>query len=107
MSRCFFLTLLILTLPLPALAADFNGRVVEERSREGISDLTVRLIPPKAAGRPEKATTTDERGGFRFPDIERGRYLLEVYQGTTLLYREVVETDQETIKEIQLSRKGR
>ncbi len=107
MKQLFFLILSILMTALPALGAEFNGRVVEETSREGISDLTVRLIPPKATNQPEKVTTTNDRGEFHIPSLEKGRYLLEVYQGTTLLYREVVEADPERIKEIKLSRKTR
>ncbi len=106
--RRFFLTIVILLiLARPARGAEFNGRVVEEASRGGISDLTVRLIPPKARNQPEKVTTTNEGGEFHFPELEKGRYLLEIYQGTTLLYREVIEADSQTTKEIRLARKER
>lgn len=104
----FFAAVFLLGLFLSvAAAAELNGRVVEETGGEGISDLTVRLIPPKATREPEKVTTTNDRGEFHFPDLTKGKYLLEVSQGTTLLYREVVEADQGTVKEIRLSRKAR
>ncbi|MBI3803979.1 MAG: carboxypeptidase regulatory-like domain-containing protein [Nitrospirae bacterium] len=107
MNRSFFLILLLLLTTGSVFAAELNGRVVEATGGEGISDLTVRLIPPKATKRPEKVTTTNDRGEFQFPNLDAGHYLLEVSQGTTLLDREVVEAGPETNKEIRLTRKGR
>jgi len=65
----------------------------------------VRLIPPRDVKKPEKVTTTDEDGNFRFTDLSGDKYLLEVYEGLTLLYREVVEVKQNTPKEIALKKK--
>ncbi len=86
--------------------AVLTGRISEAETQSGIGDLTVRLIPPRDLKQPEKVTTTDEDGKFRFADLSGDRYLLEVYQGLTLLYREVVEVKENTPKEIILKKKG-
>jgi len=82
-----------------------TGRIYEAVTQAGIADLTVRLIPPRDLKKPEKVTTTDEGGKFRFADLSGDKYLLEVYEGLTLLYREVVEVKQNTPKEIALKKK--
>ena len=86
-------------------AGALTGRVYEAGTKTGIGDLTVRLIPPRDVRAPEKVTTTDEGGNFRFTDLSGDRYLLEVYQGLTLLYREVVEVKENTQREIALKKK--
>lgn len=94
----------------PVGGAELDGRIVDAASRDGIPELTVKLIPPMAMQslrRPEKITTTDRHGEFRFTDTDTGKYLLEVYQGVTLLYRGVVEINQDTHKRIELKRKAR
>jgi hypothetical protein len=82
-----------------------TGRIYEAGTQAGIADLTVRLIPPRDLKKPEKVTTTDEGGKFRFADLSGDKYLLEVYEGLTLLYREVIEVKQNTQKEIALKKK--
>ena len=89
-----------------AQAAALTGRIYEAETKGGIGDLTVRLIPPRDLKQPEKVTTTDEDGKFRFADLSGDRYLLEVYQGLTLLYREVIDMKQNAPKEIILKKKG-
>ena len=84
-----------------------KGRIYEATTRRGIPGLIVRLIPTVAMKKPEKITDTDDNGEFRFADLEKGRYLLEVYQGLTLLYRDTIDTKQTTNKEIELKRKDR
>ena len=83
-----------------------KGRIYDATNQSGIPELTVRLIPPKSVPRPEKITTTDQNGEFRFSGVDKGKYLLEVYQGVTLLYRNVLDTHQDSVKEIELKRKG-
>ena len=83
-----------------------KGRVYDVTNQSGIPDLIVRLIPPKNLKMPEKITTTDQNGEFHFADTERRKYLLEVYQGLTLLYRNVVDTHQNSFKVIELKRKS-
>ncbi len=82
-----------------------DGQVHETMSNKGISGLTVKLIPPKASPMPEKITFTDHNGEFHFLALDRGNYLLEVYQGVTLLHREVVALDRELRRDIALARK--
>jgi hypothetical protein len=86
-------------------SAVISGRIYEAGTRAGIADLTVRLIPPKDLKKSEKVTTTDEDGQFRFADLSGDKYLLEVYEGLTLLYREIIEGKQNTPKEIALKKK--
>lgn len=73
--------------------------------QKGIPALTVNLIPPRDLRGVEKITTTDDRGRFSFSALDRGRYLLEVYQGVMLLYREVIAVDRDTRKDIELMRR--
>lgn len=82
-----------------------SGRVFESASQSGIANLTVRLTPAKSAKQAEKITTTDQNGEFRFNNLDRGKYLIEVYQGVTLLYRSVLDTRQDSKKVIGLKRK--
>lgn len=69
-----------------------QGRIYNGSSLAGVPFLTVKLIPPKNSSLPEKVTVTDADGGFDFQDATMGRYLLEVYQGLQLLYRNVIDT---------------
>ena len=87
------------------ISASLTGRIYKAGTKTGIGDLTVRLIPPRDLKKPEKVTTTDEGGKFRFADLSGDKYLLEVYQGLTLLYREVIEGKENTPKEITLKKK--
>jgi hypothetical protein len=84
-----------------------SGRIFEATSRAGIGGLIVKLTPSRAANRPQKITqkitTTEPDGRFEFTNLDKGRYLLEVYQGLTLLYRDVIDTGQETHKELSFT----
>jgi hypothetical protein len=112
---CLFTFILSLVTISPGLSAEvtkpevrdgvLTGRIYEAVTQAGIADLTVKLIPPRDLKKPEKVTTTDEGGKFRFADLSGDKYLLEVYEGLTLLYREVVEVKQNTPKEITLKKK--
>ena len=87
-------------------AADFNltGHIIDDRTNGGISSLTVSLRPPANNEGQQRLTSTDAGGGFVLNKVPAGRYLLEVFQGVTPVYREVVELDRETAKEIRLHR---
>ncbi len=82
-----------------------EGRIFSGVEQTGVPNLTVKLIPPKTVPFPEKVTTTDQDGKFSFANVEKGRYLLEVSQGVTLLYRNVLDTRVDTNKVIELRRK--
>ena len=85
--------------------SSLTGRIYQAGAKPGIGDPTVRLIPPGDVKKPEKVTTTDEDGNFRFTDLSGDKYPLEVYQGLTLLYREVIEGKENTPKEITPEKK--
>lgn len=90
-----------------AAAARLSGRVYDGASKDSIPDLTLKLIPPKNANAPERITSTDRGGRFNFGEVPPGKYLLEVYQGLTLVYREVVVVSGEVQKDIVLYKAAR
>jgi hypothetical protein len=103
--KLLILFLLFLTIASYAYAARLDGRVFETTTERGIPALTVKLIPPKAAKRPEKITSTNYQGNFRFSGVPTGRYLIEVYQGVTILYRDIIEITRDMRKDIPLRKK--
>lgn len=84
-----------------------SGIIYELPSRTGISNLTVKITPPKSIDYPQKITRTSNDGSFDFFDIPKGKYLLQIYRGTILLYQNVVDTTFETSFSIILQRKNR
>ncbi len=95
-------------LALPCVCAEgmsLDGRVHEITGQRGIPALAVKLIPPRDRHGVERVTSTDEGGKFHFENLDGGRYLLEVYQGVMLLYREVITLDRDTRKDIELRRR--
>jgi hypothetical protein len=101
------ITFIILTICYDALSLeDFSGRIYEAFDNKGISNLVIKITPPRTLKAPQKITTTDQEGQFNFSGLEVGRYLLEVYQGPTLLYRDVVDLNKETNKNIMLRAKN-
>jgi len=84
-----------------------RGKVLEAVSRHGIAALSVNLIASRKLGQPQRLTSTDQHGVFIFTGLTRGRYLLEVSQGVTLLHREVLSIEADTAKEITLRKKQR
>jgi hypothetical protein len=88
-----------------AAPVKLEGRILEQANRGGIPGLTVKLIPPTAGRRSENITLTDRNGAFRFAALEPGKYLLEVYQGLTLLHREILVLEKDLAKEIELKRR--
>jgi hypothetical protein len=106
------LTLLALS-ALPLLAhpimigtrpGEVEGRVFESGSGAGIANLVVKLTPSKKLTDRRHITATDQAGEFRFSGLQRGLYLLEVFQGTTLLHRSVVDAARASQQTIELRR---
>jgi hypothetical protein len=99
----------LLVLATPGLraqtAADFPGRVFDAASRDGIQNLQVKLTPPRQSKAPIRIASTARDGGFEFTRLQRGRYLVEVSQGVTLLYRAEVDTTKVSRLDIALKRK--
>jgi hypothetical protein len=79
-----------------------SGRIFDSTTNAGIPGMTVKLTPPKATGRPQRVTRTDAEGAFDFGKLAKGRYLLEVYQGATLLHRRVIDNTQDQQFEVSL-----
>jgi len=95
-------------LAIPSASGDpisFSGTVVTERDHLGIPNLTVSLSPHADSMKAKKVTTTNNEGRFTLNELESGQYLLEVFQGLTILYREVVNVPQQNPTEIRLSPK--
>ena len=66
-----------------------TGRVVDNTQRSA-PNLQVRLRPPQNSTLAGQIALTDGNGGFNFPRVQGGRYLLEVSQGPYLLYRQTI-----------------
>ena len=78
------------------------GRIFNGATNQGISGLTVKLTPPKSTASPQHVTRTDVQGAFDFGKLAKGRYLLEVYQDTTLLFRRVIDSSKNSQFEVRL-----
>ena len=105
----FILLITIIILPGHSRAielVDFSGRISNASDNKGIGNLVVKLTPPRNLKEPQKITTTNDDGQYNFVGLKKSRYLLEVYQGPTLLYRNVVDLNQEEHKTIVLHSKG-
>ncbi len=108
MSRLLVAVLTVLALASPVLqaqSADFRGRVFDADSRDGIQNLQVKLTPPRQSKAPIRIANTARDGGFLFGNLASGRYMVEVSQGTTLLYRAEVDTTRSSQLDIPLRRK--
>jgi len=73
-----------------------SGRVFNSASGTGVADLSVRLMAPRVLQLPVKVTTTGANGEFQFSGLRTGKYLLTIYQGTTLLFRREIDNSIET-----------
>jgi hypothetical protein len=69
-----------------------SGRVFEPVSGLGVGGITVQLVPPSAVRAPVRVTTTASDGGFQFTKLTKGKYLLRMYQGMTLVYQKEIDT---------------
>ncbi len=101
------LPIIMIILPIGSAAiskelASFSGRVYDSTSNSGIGNLVVRLTPPRDSKLPQNVTTTNQDGQFSITGLKKGRYLIEVKQGPTLLFRDVIDTTRETNKDIML-----
>jgi hypothetical protein len=79
-----------------------SGQIFYFANNKGISDMVVKLTPPRDFKEPQKTAITDQYGRFKFAGLKKGRYLLEVHQGPTLLYRDMVDMDKGSHKTIIL-----
>lgn len=78
--------------PRPELS--LSGRVVlEGPGAKALPRFTARLYFPKEVNRPTIVTYTDAAGGFRFGGLDEGRYLLEIYQGSEMVYQKALVLD--------------
>jgi hypothetical protein len=86
-------------------ASDFSGRVFDADSKAGIANLQVKLTPPRQAKASARITSTGAKGEFTVRQLARGRYLLEISQGVTLLYRAEVDTAKTARVDVPLKRR--
>jgi hypothetical protein len=84
---------------------DFSGRVFDAATKGGIENLQVRFAPPRNSRLPVRIATTDRNGGFRFPDLVRGPYLLEISQGPHILHRAEVDATKISRLDVPLRRR--
>lgn len=73
-----------------------QGRIYNSSSNAGVPSLTVKLVPPYSSHLSEQVTVTGTDGRFDFQDPAKGAYLLEVYEGVQLLYRDVIDTQSDS-----------
>jgi len=90
---------------LRAQVGDFPGRVFDAGTKDGIQNLQVKLTPPRQVKAPIRIATTGRDGSFVFSKLQAGRYLVEVSQGTTLIYRAEVDTRKVGRLDVPLRRK--
>jgi hypothetical protein len=94
---------------LPLTAAqqlnNLDGRVFETATKRGIENLEVKLTPPTNSDLAVRLASTDQNGQFRFAQLRQGRYLLEVSQGPSLLYRAEINTEKQNHIDIPLQRR--
>jgi len=66
----------------------------------------MRMLQPHEIEMLKKATSiTDQNGQFNFTGLPKWHYLLEVYNGPNLLYRDLIDMNKETKKNIILKDK--
>jgi hypothetical protein len=74
-----------------------EGAVRDPSGQSGLPGVTLRLTPPNSVNSPVRLVRADQKGNFRFADpknLYHGKHLLEVYQGTDLLFRKEIDTQQ-------------
>jgi len=82
-----------------------DGRVFDSTTDRGIPGMIVRLTPPRSSQEPERVTRTGVSGEYGFTKVKKGRYLLQVYLGSTLLFRRLIDTSQDQDFLVTLRRK--
>jgi hypothetical protein len=103
------LTALLLALAAPARAQatfSLHGRAFETAHDQPLAGLTVKLVPPPDQKRPQIVTATDDHGNYQLAGVPAGRYLLEAYQGASLVFRSVVDIHQDGVRDIGLAPAG-
>jgi hypothetical protein len=120
-QRCFLFIILICLVILPrySQAMDvevrkdhISGRIYYLSDNSGISNLVVKLTPSRELmdriSRTEieklidRTSITDQNGQFNFTGLPKWHYLLEVYNGPNLLYRDIMDMNKEKHKNVIL-----
>jgi hypothetical protein len=73
-----------------------TGRVVNSSTNAGIAGIAVQLLAPRAMREPVRITVTRSDGTFQLLKLSAGKYLMTMYQGSTLVFRREVDTRVET-----------
>lgn len=79
----------------------FEGRIVTPDMQQP-PKMIIKITPPRSQDTPQQITASDEDGRFQFIDLEKGKYLLEMYHDNVLIRREVIDTRETVEKEIRL-----
>jgi hypothetical protein len=101
--------LIIMLLLTPLLPAGDQGQLtgtVTESAGSPVAGLTVKLLPPKEAGYRELITSTDNSGSYIFRTVPSGKYLIELYQGLTLVHRELISVSGQARADVKLTKTG-
>ncbi|UQA56810.1 carboxypeptidase-like regulatory domain-containing protein [Polyangium aurulentum] len=80
--------------------ASLTGCVREASSQRAVPAMTVRLIAPAEAKRPEMVTLTNEQGQFRFSSLPPGPYALELLQGAQVVSREIIDVSGQATRDV-------
>ena len=99
-----FAAIALLAAPVLAQGLTLRGTVRDGSTQVGVQGLSVRLTPPRESQQPDIVTTTDQGGVFVLRDIATGRYVFEVVQGPTVVYRETVDLSADATKDVELRR---
>ena len=68
------------------------GKVFNSVTNKGLPGYQVQLTAAKSANIPVRIAITDAEGRYRFLHVWKGRCLLEVYWGLTLVSRQLIDT---------------
>jgi hypothetical protein len=92
--------------PPPPKEVIVEGIVYNPATDKGIPSLTVQLVPPRSVKSPRRVLRCDEDGKFRFQDKDTQKYvgknLLEVYDGSKLLFRKEIDTSKDEFRRIRI-----
>jgi hypothetical protein len=82
----------------------FEGQIVAPELNE-VPQMVIKLTPERSKNVPQQITISDEEGKFQFENLEKGKYLMEMYESNELIRREVIDSRETPDKVIQFDLK--